>query len=127
MPRPRTRVPGGRPHRVRIRLSDDEVATLADAASDAGLTPAGYAAEATLLAASGSTGGEPGALRAAGEELLRARTALVRIGTNLNQAVAKLHTLGAEPGGLLPAVDACTAAIAAVRDATEQLARAARR
>ena len=128
MTRKRKRVAGGRRRQLLVKLSDDELAGVEEAAERAGMTPTGYTAEAAVLAARGGPGGsEPGALRDLGVQLMQTRTQLSRVGTNLTQAVAKLHTTGESSPGLAAAVDAAHRAIAEVRDTTSVVARTMRR
>ena len=128
MPRARGYDAQERSKRLHVRLSDDEHAAVVRAAAKADLTPTGYAAEAAVLAATrGVGGGEPGAAREAAVQLMRARTALARVGTNLNQAVAKFNATGEVPPSLAPAVAAARRAIVAVEDATSEVTRAMRR
>jgi hypothetical protein len=106
----------GRTKQVFVRLSTVEYQHIAAAAVRVDLTPTGYVAEAALAAAHATT--PPGApLDATGitrtdlarlqRELFATRTAVARIGANLNQAVAALHTLGRPPDRLHPAAAHC--------------------
>ena len=105
-----------RNRQVFVRLSDDEYATLSAAAARAELTTTGYVAEAALAAARdhaapGSPVGETGIARAElaqlQRELFATRTALGRVGSNLNQAVTALHRLGRPPAWLRQSATAC--------------------
>ena len=112
-----------------IRLSDDEYTRIARAAGDSGLTLAGFAAEATLSAAAGSAVVAPGegertVLREALRELMAARTAVNRFGSNVNQAVAALNATGNPPEWLVHAVNICRRAVERVDEATGHLRRA---
>ncbi|MDG4833053.1 hypothetical protein O7627_27650 [Solwaraspora sp. WMMD1047] len=104
----------GRQQRINLRLDHDEHQSVVQAAARAGRTPAGFSADAALAAARGTTA--PGApiagitrteLAELQRELFAARTALVRIGTNLNQAVATLNATGEAPVWLGHAVTRC--------------------
>jgi hypothetical protein len=106
----------GRNCQVFVRLSDDEYTTLAAAAARVELTTTGYVAEAALAAARdqetpGSPMDQAGIARVElaqlQRELFAARTALGRIGSNLNQAVTTLHRLGRPPAWLHETVIAC--------------------
>jgi hypothetical protein len=106
----------GRKRQVFVRLSDEEYTTLAAAAAKAELTTTGYVAEAALAAAldhpaPGSPLDNTGIARAElaqlQRELFAARTALGRVGSNLNQAVTTLHRLGRPPARLHEAVAHC--------------------
>jgi len=97
--RPRQPVP--RTRRVEVTLTGEEYAVIEAAASRAGLARRAYIAQAVLAAA--ANGGPPGdreSLRRALIELMRAAGLVRRIGTNLNQAVAKLNAMGQPTGGL---------------------------
>ena len=97
--RPRQPVP--RTRRVEFTLSGEEYAILVEAAGRAGMARRAYAAQAALTAAANGnpiSGQEPLALVLT--ELMRAAGLVRRIGTNLNQAVAKLDTTGQPTGGL---------------------------
>jgi hypothetical protein len=99
-----------------VRLSDDEYTTLSIAAARAELTTTGYVAEAALAAARdhavpgspvSGTGLARGELAQLQRELFATRTALGRVGNNLNQAVAALHRHGGPPAWLHETVIAC--------------------
>ena len=89
---------------MEIRLTDEELALLEDAARRAGLARGAYAAEAVLAAARGRQEGQARdpALADALSELVRATGLVRRIGVNLNQAVARLNATGQRSGDLLP-------------------------
>jgi hypothetical protein len=80
------------------------------------MTPTGFCADAALAAARGTNG--PSALANGGgitraelaalqRDLFAARTAVGRVGTNLNQAVAALNATGEPPVWLGRAVARC--------------------
>jgi hypothetical protein len=89
----------GRDRLVRFRYSTGEYSTVSDAARRAGYTVSGYAAEVALAAA----GGRDDVCSGAGVDrdlliaLNAAREQVARIGTNLNQAVARFHATGEPP------------------------------
>ena len=93
---------------ITAAFTDAEYAALAAAARRVGLTPTGFCAQAALAAAVAPTqtttvpslGADPRveALAQAQVELATLRTAVVRVGTNLNQAVAALHATGRGAG-----------------------------
>ena len=88
--RPRQPVP--RTRRVEVTLTGEEYTVIEAAARRAGLARRAYIAQAVLAAA--ANGGPPGdreSLRRALIELMRAAGLVRRIGTNINQAVAKLN------------------------------------
>jgi hypothetical protein len=91
-----------RPHRLSPRFTAEELAEIEAAATSVGTTPNGFCADSAVAAARGT----PMVLADAQfrEELARlqrqlfaARTAVVRFGTNVNQAVAALNTKGEAP------------------------------
>ncbi|WP_189082739.1 hypothetical protein, partial [Mangrovihabitans endophyticus] len=89
------------------------------AAAAAGLTPTGFLAEAGLAAARGierPAGLDPlrEALAELQAELFDVRTAVGRIGTNLNQAVAALNATGTAPDWLARAAALCEQRMARV-------------
>jgi hypothetical protein len=129
--RARQQVP--RTRRVEFTLTDEEHAVVEIAARQAGLATAAYAAKAALAAAAqGNPAGDP--YRHALIELMRAAGLVRRIGTNLNQAVAKLTATG-QPAGNLPAyatgttrrADHIDAVAEAVRKALERGSRTRQR
>ena len=104
--RPRQPVP--RTRRVEVTLTGEEYTVIEAAARRAGLARRVYIAQAVLAAAAngGPLGGRE-ALQRALIELMRAAGLVRRIGTNLSQAVAKLHATG-QPAGDLPGYAAGT-------------------
>ncbi len=110
--RHRTHMFPARPHRLTPRFSDDELARIAAAATAVGMTPTGFCAEAAVAAATGSPPASAGgqdrqALVVLQRQLFDAVTAVNRIGTNLNQAVARLNATGEAPAWLDRAVALC--------------------
>jgi hypothetical protein len=100
--RRRARQPVPRTRRVEVTLTGEEHAVIEAAARRAGLARRAYIAQAVLAAA--ANGGRPGdreALRRVLIELMRAAGLVRRIGTNINQAVARLTAAG-QPAGDLP-------------------------
>jgi hypothetical protein len=98
--RPRQPVP--RTCRVEVTLTGEEYAVIEAAARHTGLARRAYIAHAVLAAAAN---GDPSdgreSLRRMLIELMRAAGLVRRIGTNINQAVAKLNATG-QPAGDLP-------------------------
>jgi hypothetical protein len=84
-----------REHRVSLRLGDDEMAAVQAGATLARLTPAGYAARTVVAVAMGTLTPIPPTTRDELRELLEARTALTRIGNNLNQ-LARTRNAGGD-------------------------------
>jgi hypothetical protein len=98
--RPRQPVP--RTRRVEVTLTREEYMVIEAAARRAGLARRAYIAQAVLAAAAnGGPHGDRESLRRALIELMRAAGLVRRIGTNINQAVAKLNAIG-QPAGNLP-------------------------
>src|SRR5258707_6382707 len=106
----------GRQQRINLRFDENEHRDVAAAAARSGLTPTGFCANAALAAARGTAA--PGSLvSGAGitryelaelqRELFAARTAVIRTGTNLNQATAALSATGEAPVWLNQAVKRC--------------------
>jgi Bacterial mobilisation protein (MobC) len=83
-----------RAHRMNLRLGDDEMAAVQAGATLAGLTPASYAARTVVAVAMGTLTPIPLTTREELRELLDARLALSRIGTNLNQIAKSLNSGG---------------------------------
>ena len=88
--RRRARQPVPRTRRVEVTLTGEEYAVIEAAARRAGLARRAYIAQAVLAAAAnGGPLGDREALRRVLIELMRAAGLVRRIGTNINQAVAK--------------------------------------
>jgi hypothetical protein len=83
-----------RPHRMNLRLGDDEKAAIEAAATLARKAPTSYAAEMAVAAAMGTLTPIPTNYREELRELIEARTALTRIGSNLNQIARTLNSGG---------------------------------
>lgn len=116
----RRRQPGrARPVRIGVSVDAAEHAVLVEAAGHAGVSVAGYVAEAALSVARGrpATAGVREALVA----VLRAGTQVSRVGTNLNQAVAKLNATGQAAGDLPRYAEVAARAIDRLDAAAEQL------
>src|SRR5437762_3256524 len=106
----------GRQQRINVRFDENEHRDVAAAAARSGLTPTGFCANAALAAARGTpapgkhisgTGITRYELAALQRELFAARTAVIRTGTNLNQATAALNATGEAPAWLDYAVQRC--------------------
>ena len=95
-----------------------EHAEVVAAAARVGLTPTGFCAVAVLAVARGETGpatpdnAEYETLCALQAELFGARSAVNRVGTNLNQAVTVLNATGEAPGWLGTVAGMCARTIA---------------
>jgi hypothetical protein len=106
--RRRARQPVPRTYRVEVTLTGEEYAVIEAAARQAGLARRAYIAEAVLVAAAnGRPLGDRESLQQVLIELMRAAGLVRRIGTNINQAVAKLNATG-QPAGNLPGYAAGT-------------------
>ena len=109
-----------------MRLGVREHELLAAAAQRAGLTVAGYCASASLAAARG--GEAPGSpVRVALAELLAARSAVARVGANVNQ-IARASNAGVQPAWpqLEGYLRVLRSAAVRVEAAAEQVARSVR-
>lgn len=97
-PRRRARNLTERTHKLTVRLSDSERAEIAAAARQHVLTLAGFLAVAGLAAARGRvTVGPDRQLTAAVDELVALRTAISRVGNNVNQIAFVLNAGGQPP------------------------------
>ncbi|MGW3562230.1 plasmid mobilization protein, partial [Streptomyces sp. NPDC000963] len=124
-PRRRSRNPSERARKTTTRLSDDEKAEIATAATQRGVTVARFLAAAGLAAARGSTTLHTNErLDAAIDELAALRTALARIGNNINQ-IAYIYNVGGQPrpGELDHALTVLIRLTARVDDAADALVR----
>ncbi|MGW4290396.1 plasmid mobilization protein [Streptomyces sp. NPDC004673] len=122
-PRRRSRNPSERTRKTTTRLSDDEKAEITAAATQRGVTIAHFLAAAALAAARGSiTVHTNERLDTAIDELAALRTALARIGNNINQ-IAYVHNAGGQPrpGELDYALSALTRLLDRVDDAANDL------
>jgi hypothetical protein len=92
-----------RPKTVQFSLTKEEFDQLSSAATKAGMARGAFAAEVTLAATSGAQTRTASPLRETLDELMAAAGLVRRIGTNLNQAAAKLNATGQRSDDLLPA------------------------
>ncbi|MFI0722091.1 plasmid mobilization protein [Streptomyces sp. NPDC021224] len=96
-PRRRARNPTERAYKLTVRLSDTERTEIAAAARLHALTPAGFLATAGMAAARGQVSVRPDRqLAAAVDELAALRTAISRVGNNVNQ-IAHVHNAVGQP------------------------------
>ncbi|MFJ4007366.1 plasmid mobilization protein [Streptomyces sp. NPDC090023] len=124
-PRRRSRNPRERTRKTTTRLSDEEKAEISAAAAQRGITVARFLAVTSLAAARGSTSLHTNErLDTAIDELVAVRTALARIGNNINQ-IAYIHNAGGQPrpGALDQALATLTRLMARVDDAADTLVR----
>ncbi|MFI9208581.1 plasmid mobilization protein [Streptomyces sp. NPDC053253] len=122
-PRRRSRNPSERTRKTTTRLSDDEKAEIVTAAAQRGVTVARFLAAVGLAAARGSTALHTNEqLDAAIDELAALRTALARIGNNINQ-IAYVHNAGGQPrpGELDHALNVLTRSLGRLDDAANDL------
>jgi hypothetical protein len=111
---------------VHFSLTAQEFAALEAAAQRAGLARGAYAAQVVVAAAEGTGAGPDAPLREALRELIRASGLVRRIGTNLNQAVAKLNATGQRSGDLLPYAAESTRRAARLDAAADQVRKTLR-
>ncbi|MFE4910798.1 MobC family plasmid mobilization relaxosome protein [Streptomyces sp. NPDC056652] len=122
-PRRRTRNPSERTRKTTTRLSDTEKTEIAEAATKRGVTVARFLAVSGLSAARGCAPVHSNdQLDTAIDELAALRTALARIGNNINQIAFALNS-GGQPcaGELEHALGALTGLLARVDDAANDL------
>jgi hypothetical protein len=131
-----------RPYRVAPSFTTDEYAAIQKAAVQAGLTPTGFCARAALALAetpppSGGAISGPADTRVPGQrigervealaalqaELSDTRTAVVRVGTNLNQAMAAFNATGEPPIWLRHVVEGCGRVLRTVDEAASRVHR----
>lgn len=124
-PRRRTRNPSQRTHKTTTRLSDTEKTEITAAAKQRAVTVARFLAAAGLAVARGSTTVHSNEqLDTAIDELAALRTALARIGNNINQ-IAFVHNAGGQPrpGELVHALTALTRTLARLDDTADTLVK----
>jgi hypothetical protein len=124
--RRRPRQQAARARTVRFDLTEEEFAELEQAAGRAGLAKGAYAAEAALSAARGTAVEPDTAFREALGELIRSSGLVRKIGTLLNQAVAKLNATGQHPAELVPVAQACLRRVDRLDAAADQLRKTVR-
>jgi hypothetical protein len=121
--RRRSRQAVSRPKVVQFSLTDEEFAEVSAAAARSGLARGAFAAGAALAAARSGQVGAGVPLREALVEMMTAAGLVRRIGTNLNQAVARLNATGQRSDDLLPAAQFCVRVIRRLDEAADQLRR----
>lgn len=124
-PRRRSRNLSERTRKTTTRLSDTEKAEIVAAAAQRGVTVARFLAAAGLAAARGSTTLHLNEqLDTAIDELAALRTALSRIGNNINQ-IAYIHNAGGQPrpGELDHALTTLTHTLARIDDTADTLVK----
>ena len=108
---------------IQFSLTEEEFAKISGAATRAGLARGAFAAEVTLAAADGTQTRAGSPLRGALIELMAAAGLVRRVGTNLNQAVARLNATGQRGEDLLPAAQFCARVIHRLDEAAEHVRR----
>jgi hypothetical protein len=121
--RRRSRQAVSRPKVVQFSLTEEEFEEVSASAAQSGMARGAFAAEATLAAARGVSAGAWSPLRESLVELMSAAGLVRRVGTNLNQAVARLNATGRRGDDLLPAAQFCVRVIRRLDEAAEQLRR----
>jgi len=121
--RRRSRQAVPRPKVIQFSLTEDEFAEVSKAAARSGLARGAFAAEAALAVARGTPGSAWSPLREALVELMSAAGLVRRVGTNLNQAVARLNATGQRGDDLVPAAQFCVRVIRRLDEASEQVRR----
>lgn len=123
-PRRRLRQSTLRPHRVCPRFSEAEWAAVQEAADAAYLAPGGYAAAATLAAATSTSPTAAVAdYRRGVQELMESNRQLAAVGNNLNQVAHYLNSGGRPAGDLRQLLHRVDMALAGVDDAVAWLVR----
>src|SRR5262249_12594989 len=112
-----------RPRLVKFFLTEEELAQLDEAAGQAGLARGAFAAEVTMAAARGQQARISAPLREALVELISAAGLVRRVGTNLNQAVARINATRQRGEDLLPAAQFCVRMIRRLDEAAEHVRR----
>jgi hypothetical protein len=112
-----------RPRVVQFSLTEAEFDEVSGAAAQAGLARGAFAAEVTLAAVRGVQARAGSPLRETLRELMSAAGLVRRIGTNLNQAVARLNATGQPGEDLVPAAEFCVRVIRRLDEAAEQVRR----
>ena len=121
--RRRARQEVSRPRVVQFSLTEEEFQEVSEAAERCGLARGAFAAEAALASARGSEPAVWSPVREALVELIAAAGLVGRVGTNLNQAVARLNATGQRGEDLLPAAQFCVRVIRRLDETAEQLRR----
>jgi hypothetical protein len=121
--RRRSRQAESRPKVVQFSLTEEEFDEVSAAAARSGLARGAFAAEVTLAAVRGAEARVGSPLRQALAEVMSAAGLVRRVGTNLNQAVARLNATGQRGDDLFPAAQFCIRVIRRLDEAAEQLRR----
>lgn len=124
--RRRSRQAVPRPKLVQFTLTLEEFDEVSRAAEWAGMARGAYAADVTLAAARGVSDRTSSPLREVLGELMAAAGLVRRIGSNFNQAVAKLNATGQRSEDLLPSAQFCARIVQRLDEAAEQVRRSIR-
>ena len=108
---------------MQFSLTEAEFDEVSLAAAQSGLARGAFATEVTLAAVRGAEAKVGSPLREALAELMSAAGLVRQVGTNLNQAVARLNATGQRGDDLLPAAQFCARMIRRLDEAAEQLRR----
>src|SRR6266516_6522742 len=121
--RRRSRQGVSRPKVVQFSLTEEEFEEVSVAAARSGLARGAFAADVTLAAARGTQSRAGSPVREALVEVIAAAGLVRRVGTNLNQAVARLNATGQRGDDLLPAAQFCVRVIRRLDEAAEHVRR----
>jgi hypothetical protein len=121
--RRRSRATQPRPRVVQFSLTEAEFDQVSGAAAQAGLARGAFAAQVTLAAVRGVQARAGSPLWEALRELMSAAGLVRRIGTNLNQAVARLNATGQPGEDLVPSAEFCVRVIRRLDESAEQVRR----
>ncbi len=119
----RSRQAAPRPKVVQFSLTEQEYEQLSAAATRSGLARGAFAAEAALASARGDPARVWSPLREVLAEVMSAAGLVRRVGTNLNQAVARLNATGQPGDDLIPAAQFCARVVRRLDETAEQLRR----
>jgi len=119
----RSRQAEPRPKVVQFSLTEPEYEQVSEAAGCRGLARGAFAAEAALASARGDPARVWSPLREALAEVMSAAGLVRRVGTNLNQAVARLNATGQPGDDLIPAAQFCARVVQRLDQTAEQLRR----
>ncbi len=119
----RSRQAEPRPKVVQFSLTEQEYEQVSAAAASRGLARGAFAAEAALASARGDPARMWSPLREALAEVMSAAGLVRRVGTNLNQAVARLNATGQAGDDLIPAAQFCARVVQRLDQTAEQLRR----
>ncbi len=118
----RGRAPSARPVQKTVRFGTDEFEAIARSAADMNVSPVSYVAMAAVASARGEDSPAANApLRDALIELMRSRTQVVKVGTNLNQLVRSMQSIGQVPESIDWAVRVNQRAVETVERAAERV------